>query len=78
MDLYGVDGYAIAVVSRDVTLVIVKPKMLIQLLVTIAAQKGIPYDDKTRWRVFKNPKFVDVVSSSVHKIYTLRNLQYAS
>mmetsp|Transcript_14620 Transcript_14620/g.24202 ORF Transcript_14620/g.24202 Transcript_14620/m.24202 type:complete len:202 (+) Transcript_14620:82-687(+) len=36
VDLYGVNGYALAV-------------------------RGIPYDELRRWRVFKNPKFVDIV-----------------
>jgi hypothetical protein len=27
------------------------------------AVRGIPYDDISRWRVFKNPKFIDVVST---------------
>eukprot|EP01032_Pedospumella_encystans_P023151 gene23151-26212_t len=35
IDLYGVEGFAIAV-------------------------RGIPYDTLTRWRVFKNPKSIDV------------------
>lgn len=37
VDLYGVNGYAIAVL-------------------------GIPYDDKKRWRVFKDPKTIDKYS----------------
>jgi hypothetical protein len=37
-------------------------------LLLLLSQRGIPFDDLTRWRVFKDPKYIDVVSAPLQCI----------
>jgi hypothetical protein len=39
--------------------------MYIDVISLLLAQNGAPFDDKSRWRVFKNPRLIDVVSDGI-------------
>lgn len=64
VDLYGLDGYALAVVMFPFFLQTCLPLRLIEFrtLSCSPMQRGSPFDDTSRWRVFKDPRAIDIVS----------------
>lgn len=60
VDLYGTDGPAIAVVCFLCGYIVNKNCLDLRVSYIMLFQKGIPYDDKERWRVFHDPSTIDV------------------